>query len=162
MLYFTEAIREPVVDFLGVVFEGPVAAFVGDAALLVDDVEAFGPGRVGVVGRVVHFVDAKGHGVFETLREVVGDGDALLESFRLGVADVVFVFFVGLHLPLVERVGFTDIDGEEIGAVFIVVVDLGDIADLATERRSSEATEDENEWFAVCACADVKARCAIE
>jgi hypothetical protein len=59
-------------------------------------------------------------------------------------------------------VGFTDIDGEEIGAVFIVVVDLGDIANLATERRSSEAAEDENEWFAVCACADVKARGAIE
>jgi len=59
-------------------------------------------------------------------------------------------------------VGFTDIDGEEIGAVFIVVVDLRDVANLATERRSSEAAEDENEWFAVCACADVKARCAIE
>src|SRR5258708_23190519 len=116
MFYFTEAIREPIADFLGIVFEGAVAAFVGDAALLVDDVEAFRPGGVGVVGGIVHFVDAKGHGVFETLCEVVGDGDALIESFRLGVADVVFVFVVGFHLPLVERVGVPDIGGEEIGA----------------------------------------------
>src|SRR6266446_368023 len=120
MLHFAEAIDEPVADFLGVVFEGAVAAFVGDAALLVDDIEAFGPGGVGIVGGIVHFVDAKGHGVFETLREVVGNGDALIESFRLGVAHVVFVFFVGLYLPFVERVGFANVDGQEIGAVFIV------------------------------------------
>jgi len=59
-------------------------------------------------------------------------------------------------------VGFTDIDGEEIGAVFIVVVDLRDVANLTTEGRSSEAAEDENERFALGACADVKARGAIE
>jgi hypothetical protein len=59
-------------------------------------------------------------------------------------------------------VGFADIDGEEIGAVFIVVVDLRDVANLATERRSSEAAEDEDERFAVGAFADVKARGAVE
>src|SRR4029077_5511501 len=138
MFYFAEAIGKPVADFLGIVFEGAVAAFVGNVALLIDDVEALGPGGIGIVGGVGHFVDAEGHGIFEALGEVVGDGYALLESFRLGVADVVFVFFVGLYLPFVERVGFADVDGEEIGAVFIVVVDLRDIADLATERWSSE------------------------
>jgi hypothetical protein len=59
-------------------------------------------------------------------------------------------------------VGFTNIDGEEIGAVFIVVVDLRDIADLATEGRSSEAAEDEDERFAAGAFADMKARGAVE
>jgi len=65
-------------------------------------------------------------------------------------------------LPFVERVGFADVDGEEISVVFIVVEDLRDFADLATEGRSSEAAEDEDERFALGAFADVKARCAIE
>jgi hypothetical protein len=40
--------------------------------------------------------------------------------------------------------GFADVDGEEIGAVLIVVEDLRDVADLATEGRSSETPEDQN------------------
>jgi hypothetical protein len=59
-------------------------------------------------------------------------------------------------------VGFADIDGEEIGAVFIVVVDLRYVANLATEGRSSEAAEDEDQRLALGAFAEVKARVAIE
>jgi hypothetical protein len=58
--------------------------------------------------------------------------------------------------------GFAHVDGEEIGAVFKVVVDLRDVADLATEGRSSEAAEDENERLAVSAFADMKTRGAVE
>jgi hypothetical protein len=86
----------------------------------------------------------------------------LRERFWLGVADVVFVFFVGLHLPLVERVGFANVDGEEIGAIFIVVEDLRYIANLATEGRSSETAEDEHQRSALGAFAEVEARGAIE
>jgi len=85
------------------------AATVRDAAGFVDDVEAFGPGGVGVVGGVVDVVDAEGDGVVEAFDEIVGDGYALAERLRLGVADV--VLHVGLHLPLVGRVGFADVDG---------------------------------------------------
>jgi hypothetical protein len=59
-------------------------------------------------------------------------------------------------------VGFADVDGEEIGAVLIVVEDLRDIANLATEGRSSEAAKDEDERLALGAFADVEARGAIE
>jgi hypothetical protein len=59
-------------------------------------------------------------------------------------------------------VGFTNIDGEEIGAVLIVIVDLRDVTDLATERWSSEAAEDEDERFAVGAFAEVEACGAVE
>jgi hypothetical protein len=59
-------------------------------------------------------------------------------------------------------VGFADVDGEEIGSVFIVVEDLRDVADLATEGRSSEAPEHEDERFAFGAFADVEMGCAIE
>jgi hypothetical protein len=59
-------------------------------------------------------------------------------------------------------VSFADVDGEEIGAVFIVIVDLRDVANLATEGRSSEAAEDEDKRFALRALADVKPRGSIE
>jgi hypothetical protein len=59
-------------------------------------------------------------------------------------------------------VRLADVDGEEIGAVFIVVVDLRDVADLATEGRSSEAAEDEDERLAVGAFTDVEAGGAVE
>ena len=162
MFYFAETIHKPVADFPGIVFEGAVAALVGDVALLVDDVEALGPSGVSIIGGVGHFIDAEGDGVFEALGEVVGDGDALRERFRLGIADVVFVFFVGLHLPLVERVGLADVDGQEIGAVFIVVVDLRDVANLATEGRSSETAENEDQRFAAGPLANVKCFAAVE
>jgi hypothetical protein len=58
--------------------------------------------------------------------------------------------------------GFADVDGEEIGTVFIVVVDLRDVANLATERRSSKAAEDEDEWLAFGTFADVKAGGSVE
>jgi len=58
--------------------------------------------------------------------------------------------------------GFANVDSEEIGAIFIVVVDLRDIADLATERRSSEAAEDKDKWLAACAFADMKAGGTVE
>jgi hypothetical protein len=65
-------------------------------------------------------------------------------------------------LPFIERMSFADVDGEEIGAVLIVVEDLRDIANLASEGRSSEAAKDEDERLAFGAFADVKARGAIE
>jgi hypothetical protein len=59
-------------------------------------------------------------------------------------------------------VGFANVNSEEIGAVFIVVEDLRDVADLATERWSSETAEDEHERFAFGAFSDVEARGSVK
>jgi hypothetical protein len=59
-------------------------------------------------------------------------------------------------------VGFANVDSEEIGVVFIVVVDLRDVADLATEGWSSETAEDEHERFALGAFAEVEACGTVE
>jgi hypothetical protein len=40
---------------------------------------------------------------------------------------------------------FADVDGEEIGSVVVIVVQLGEMTHLATEGRSSVASEDENQ-----------------
>lgn len=151
---------EPTADFFGIVLEGTVAAFVGDAPVLVDHVEAFWPGGVRAFGGVVHVIDAEGHGEFVALDEIVGDVDALLEIFGLRVADVVFQ--VGFHLPLIGGMGLADVDGEEVGVVLVVVIDLRDVADLATEGGSSEAAEDEHERFVAGALAEVEMVVAIQ
>jgi len=51
---------------------------------------------------------------------------------------------------------FADVDGEKVGVLFVIVKDLDEVADLATEGRSSETAEDENEWFGAGALANVK------
>jgi hypothetical protein len=41
--------------------------------------------------------------------------------------------------------GFADVDGQKVGVVFIVLIDFDDVADLATERRSGVAAEDDHQ-----------------
>jgi hypothetical protein len=151
---------QPGADLVGVIVERAHAAAIGDAAGFVYDVEALGPGGVSIVGSVIDVVDAERDGVVETPDEIVGDGYALGESFRLGVTDI--VLYVGLHLPLVGRVGFADVDGQEVGVIFVVVVNLHHVTDVAAEGRSSVAAEDDDEGAGAGAFADVKAIRTIE
>jgi hypothetical protein len=138
----------------------PHSATVRDATRFIDDVEALWPGGVGVVGGVVDVVDPKSYGVVESLDEIVRDGNALSESFRLGVADV--ILHVGLHLPLVGRVGFAYINGQKIGVIFVVVVNLHHVTDVAAERRSSIAAEDDDKRSSAGAFANVEMVCTVE
>jgi len=160
MFYFAIARSEPGADFLRIVIERTHSAAVGDAAGLVDDVETLGPGGVCVIGGVGHVVDAEGKSEVVAFREVIADGDALFERFRLRVADV--LLYVGFHLPLVGGMGFANIDGQKIGVVFVVVKDLDDVANLATKGRSSKTAEDENKRLAGGAFANVEAVGAVE
>jgi hypothetical protein len=143
VFYFAVAGGQPGSGFIGMVVEWAHAAGVGDFASLIDDVDAFGPGGVGVVRGVGHVIDAERDGILLALDEIVGDGDALLESFGLRVADV--FFDVGLHLPFVGGMRFAHVDGQKISVIFVVVVDLNDVADLATEWRSSVAAENDHQ-----------------
>jgi hypothetical protein len=151
---------EPGAGFGGIVVEGAHAAAVGDVAGFIDDVEALGPGGVGVVGGVVHVVDAEGNRELEALGEIVGDSQALRECFRLRVTDVIFE--VGFHLPLVRGMRFADVDSQKIGVIFIVVVDRNDVANLAAKGRSSKTAEDENERAGAGAFANMKMIFAVE
>jgi hypothetical protein len=55
-----------------------------------------------------------------------------------------------------------NIDSEEIDVILVIVIELNDVANLATERRSSETAEDEDERTASGFFANVKAAGAIE
>jgi hypothetical protein len=65
-------------------------------------------------------------------------------------------------LPFVGRMRFANVDGQKIGAILVVVEDLHDVADLATEGRSSKAAEDKDERLAASTFADVERVGAIE
>ena len=69
--------RQPLANFFGVVGKGAVAASISDVSLFIEDIEAFRPGGVGVIGGVVHVVDAEGDRVVVTLDEIVGDGQSV-------------------------------------------------------------------------------------
>src|SRR5262245_61067041 len=82
-----EALREPRLDFFGVIAEGARLPLVDDGPRFVDDVEALRPPRVHRVGGILDRVDQQRDLVGETLDEVVGNRDALLAGRRLGIAD---------------------------------------------------------------------------
>lgn len=113
-----------------------------------------------MVGDVAHRVHAERQREFEALREIVGDGKALAERFRLRIADV--LVNVALLLPFVLRMSFADIDGEEIGAVFVIVVELDEVTYLAAEGRSGVAAENEDEGAMADMVADAEGGLAIE
>ena len=155
-----EGLGEPGADFVGVVIERAHAAAVSNVAGFVDDVEAFGPCRVGVVRGVVDVIDAESDGIVKALDEIVCDGDALREGFWLGVTHV--VLHVGLHLPLVGWVRFTDINSQKVGVILVIVVNLHHVTDVATEGRSSVAAEDDDEWAGAGALANMEMSRPIE
>ena len=138
-----EAFGEPRTNFFRLIVERAHAASIRDAAMLVDHVEPLGPGRICEIGGIVHVVDPEGERVPLPLHEIVGNGHALLERLRLCVADV--FFHVRFHLPLVGGMCFADVNGEEIRSIFVVVVNLDHVTDVATEGRSSVAAEDQDE-----------------
>jgi hypothetical protein len=162
VFYGAVARGEPFADFAGIVIEWPYAAAVGNASAFINDVEAFGPGRISLFRGVAHVVDSEGQSEFKSLDEIVGDNDALFERFRLRVTDVILIFQIGFHLPFVGGMRFANIDGQEIRVFFVVFINLNDVADLATKGRSSKTAEDENKRAVAGAFANVKPVDAIE
>ena len=123
--------------------EWPHAASVGDPAMLVNNVEPLRPGGVGEVGGVAHIIDPKGKRIFLPLHEILCDGHALLQSFRLRVADV--FLHIGFHLPFIGGMRLAHVDCKKVRAIFIVVVNLDHVADVAPERRSSVTAKNYDE-----------------
>jgi hypothetical protein len=57
---------------------------------------------------------------------------------------------------------FAHVDGEEVGVLFIVFVNLRDVANLAAKRRSGKTAEDEDERLPAGAFTNVKTLGAIQ
>lgn len=128
--------------------ERPHPSAIRDVACSIDDVQPLWPRRVSAVRRIAHVIDAKRQRKFVARGEILGDGHALFQRLRLRVANV--IFHVGLHLPFVGGMRFADVHGEKIRFVFVIVVNLNDVAHLAAEGRSGEAAKHQDQR----ACAD--------
>ncbi len=161
MFYCTVPRGQPFTGFFRLVIERSDSAAIGDASALINDVNPLGPGSVRIVGGVAHIVDAEGQGEFESLDEIVGDHDALLQRFWLGVAD--FILQIGFHLPFVGGVRFANVDGQEIRVLFVIVVNLNDVANLAAKGWSSKTAKHQNQGPAAAGTfANMKTAGAIE
>jgi hypothetical protein len=58
--------------------------------------------------------------------------------------------------------GFADVDGEKLGAILVIVVELGKVAYLAAKRWSGVAAKDEDERAPADAIAQRESRLAIK
>ena len=154
MLHSTVLRRKPFSNLSGFVVERPHPSAIHDVPGFIDDVQPLGPGGVGGLGGVAHVINAEGQRKLVARGEILGDGYALPESFRLHVANV--IFHVGLHLPFVGGMRLADVNGEKIRVVLVVVVDLNDVAYLAAKRRSSEAAKHQYQRTRADAFANVK------
>jgi hypothetical protein len=154
VFYFAVSCCEPIADFLWIIFEWAHAPAIGDESGFIHDVKTFRPRGIEVIDCIGHVINAKGKRIVVSLGKIVGDGQALLHRLGLDVANI--FLDVRLHLPFVGGMRFADIDGQKIGMGFVVVEDLYDVTDLATERRSSKAAEDEDKWLAVDVLANQK------
>jgi len=162
MLHVAVALCQPGSHFFRVILERTVAALVGNAAVLVNDVQALRPGRIRVVRRIIHFVNPEGQWELEPPGEIVGDNNSLLECLGLHIADVVFVFFIRLHSPFVRGMRFTNVDRQKIGVILVIAIDLHNIAQLATEGRSGKTAEDQHQRPPARAFMKTEARFSIQ
>jgi hypothetical protein len=143
VFYGAIARGQPFAHFGWIVIERAHSAAVSDSPTLINDVKTLRPGGVGIIGGVAHVVDAERKGKLESLRKIIGDDQALFQRFRLRVADVILFLQVGFHLPFVGGMRFANVNRQEIGVLFIIFVNLNDVADLATERWSGKTPEDQ-------------------
>jgi hypothetical protein len=142
------------------IVEWPDSAAIRDLPLLINNVDALGPRRIRVIRNVVHVIHAERNGEVETLDEVVRNCHALLCSMRLRVADILIL--VGLHLPFVERMRFANVNGQEIRAILVVVIQSDEVTYLAAKRRSCVAAKHQNQRPLANAIAQVKRGVAIK
>src|ERR1700731_428970 len=114
----------------------PHASAISDSSLF-DNVNALWPRRVRIICSITHIVDSKLRGIVEALHEIIGNRYALFQRLRLRVTNI--FLHVGLHLPFVGGMRFAHIYGQKGRVIFIVFVNLHDVANLAPEWRSSVA-----------------------
>ena len=138
-----EQLRERRRRGVGIELERPGAADVREPAALRGDVEALGPGGERLADGIVHAVDEHRHRQAQSFHARARSGEPLVERHVLAQEDA--LVDVRLHLPLVERMGLGDVDEHDARPVAHAPIQLFHVAGPATERRSGEAAEDEQQ-----------------
>jgi len=126
--------------FLG--FKSPGAAFacVDDVVVGADEIQAFGPGDVGVHDVVVDVVDVGANAVLHGGFTFTGNFAAFFEGCRVVDAGV-------FEFPSIFWMGFADVDDEELYLLVIGIVEIAEADRLLYKRWSREAAKDECDRF---------------
>lgn len=122
--------------------ERPRLAFVEDASVPRDQIKTIGPTGIGRFNAIVEVIDDSRKLYAQGADASVCYGDALSLITRTSeehpIADV------ALHLPDIGGMGFEDVHGVEIGFALILLRQFVEGGNLPPERRSSIASENQN------------------
>src|SRR5271165_2259830 len=122
-------------------------ALVGDASFI-DQVDAVGPARIRLFGRVLESIDQGGKLYSQLAHAGSRDQRALLVILRAGEDD--FILYIALHLPNVAGMRFQNVDRKECHLVAVLVVKLVEGGNLPPEWGSSIASEYQHHGLARC------------
>ncbi len=126
----------------GLESERPSATAIRDLSVLAHDVKTIGPRLVSFADFVIEPVHEGTNLEIQCRAAHVGYFLAFFESF--GVFEE--LPFDG-NGPAVFGVCFANVDYEEGGLAFVVLVEFFQVARLATEGRSGVASENQHDWF---------------
>ena len=132
-------------QFVGLESKRSGPAFIGNTARGVDHIEPIGPGRVCTLGRVAEFVE-DGRDLDSQFPDACSGNERAL-VFAVGTGEDHFLFYVAFHLPDVARVRLGNVDHEECDLVAVLFVEFVEGGNLPPERRSSVASEHEDDWL---------------
>ncbi len=130
-------------QFLGFESKGSGLAFVHDAAVPIDQIDALGPACVRRFSRVVESVDDSGELDPQFANASSSHLASLLIIFRTSEENLVLQ--IVLRLPHVGRMRLRDVDDKERDLLPVLVIQLVEGGNLPPERRSSIAAEHEHD-----------------
>ena len=110
----------------------------------VDHIVTLGPRSVASLDVIVHLVDHRWDLQIELFDHRVCDLHAIFIRPRLGVDNALSL--VDWHLPLVFGMRLFNVDDQEFGLVFEILVKLFEGGDRRAERRSRVASENQDDF----------------
>jgi hypothetical protein len=118
-------------------------AFIGNAALTVNQVNAIGPAGIRSLGRVAKLVEHAGKLYPQLAHTSPGDERTFFLIFRTGKYDL--ISDVALHLPDVAGMRFRDVYHQESHTITILLVKFVEGGNLPPEWRSGIASKNQHD-----------------
>lgn len=127
-------------EFFGAEASGTTTACINDVGVGADQVEAFGPGGVGDHDCIVHVIDIRANAILHGVFALACNFSA---SFKgCGIVDASVSEF-----PAIFRMGFADVNDEELHLVVICFVEIFEADRLTDKGRSCEAAKNKGDGF---------------
>jgi hypothetical protein len=131
----------------GIEPEGSWLAFVRHVAGGVDQVKAVWPCRVRLLSGVAEFIE-HGRNIDSELADA-GARDETAFVFAPWTREDDIVFNIALHLPDVAGVRLGDVNHQECDLLSILLIELIEGRNLPPKRRSSVASEYQDDWLSL-------------